>query len=384
MNLDQRLRVLIAGDSIVAGYPTASGFRKKLRESLPESVVEFVGPNVDAAGLRHGGYHGHPSKSLVKKLPELLADRPDIAIIMVGGNGIPDTTPEDVGQEVSALAKGLVDGGVRGVYVSKIADVSLFSEHVRAYNEQIALQCLLPNVHVIDIGGAVGPADRGSPYYADDCHPNELGYDRMADVPLAQVFGQTPQPITRVGASGESPTSLLQRADQELKSAYPEMTSEMRAVFIKSCHEITGLGQSGDWAPFGVASNNVGAIVYRPGHDATYFMGRDGVKYAKYPTLKEGLIAAVEAYEHIISPDVPERPSFRRPVLTRPYPEATANFNLHGGKPILRISVRGSSDAEPTGNPFSYANLGVLVIAGALFAGTLALRPGHNAPPSHR
>lgn len=392
------IRCMMIGDSVMEGHPTRSGLRGRVADVLKNRPIEFVGPFTDEDGCTHAAFSGHSTSNILKNLDAILSYRPDIVVFMAGGNGIPDTPPQQIEKEIVTILAAFLRSGTSVIYLSKIADVEGFSGHVNAYNEAIErVSETHSQIHLIDMGGVVGKAHRGSPFYSDPAHPNQNGYDAMGAYLLGEVFGlKEIAPSVSVGG-GDIGESIL-RAKQAIDGAYPALNPKIRQYAL-AIGNLFQFGERGDLAPFGVSSHNWGALPYQPRRDPAFFDVK-GRRLSKFPKAEDGAIAFVEAWA---TPDVllaiesgdtgtvaevSGLPAIA-PQLQASLDAVSARLGeapvgrLAGSHHYKLASVGGEGD--PSGSPFSWGNVGVLAVVGVLFGATLGMRVKDSvAAPSQR
>jgi lysophospholipase L1-like esterase len=389
------IRCMMIGDSVMEGVPTRSGLRGRVQEALKGRPIEFVGPFTDKDGCTHAAFSGHSIKNILKNLPELLTYRPDMAVFMAGGNGLPDTEPSEIEREIATVLAAFLRNGTSVIYLSKIADVEGFSDQIAAYNAAIErVSDSHSQIHLIDIGKVVGKANRGSPFYSDPAHPNQLGYDAMGAYLLGEVFGiKDASPSAAVGG-GDIGDPIL-RAKEVIDEAYPRLAPAL-CRYALAVGNLRSFGERGDLAPWNMPSHNWGALPYRARRDPSHFDLR-GVRLAKFPSAEEGCIAFVEAWA---------TPEVRRAVATGDTVEVASAMGDADGAPRLQRSLEAvaktlgeqpcgglatvphfrlasvGAEPEPTGSPFSWWNVGVLGVVGLIFGATLGLKGGGGRKPS--
>ena len=392
------IRCMMIGDSVMEGVPTRSGLRGRVQEALKGRPIEFVGPFTDLDGHSHAAFSGHSTSNILKNIDALLSYRPDVVIFMAGGNGLPDTPPHQIEREIATILASFLRGGTAAIYLSKIADVEGFSDHVAAYNEAIErVGASHSQIHLIDIGGVVGKAHRGSPFYSDPAHMNQMGYDAMGVYVLGEVFGMK-EVAPSVSVGGGDIGDPILRAKLAIDEAYPALNPKLRQYAL-AIGNLFRFGERGDLAPSGIASHNWGALVYDAKRDPSYF-DANGHRLAKFPGAEEGAIAFVEAWANadvllaIESGDtgtvaeVSGLPAIA-PQLQASLDAVSARLGeapvgrLAGSHHYKLASVGGEGD--PSGSPFSWGNVGVLAVVGVLFGATLGMRVKDSvAAPSQR
>lgn len=298
---------LCIGESTTSGYPTVSGYRGKVHRVVGHEW-EAVGPFVDAAGLRHAGFPGQTSDAILSHVPQLLGFRPDLVIVSAGLNDLPYKAPYEVSRNVRAISDAFAGQGA-DVRPLLLTDADGVTAQVSAYNRAILDACgrAYP---VVPAGPAAGPAGKGRAAFADEGHPSQLGYDRMADAILRDVFGvdaatiAASRPSAATGALTNE--SLFRLANDALRTADPAVPAPVRQIALAIGFFESGFGQSGSWAPEGVPSNNWGALTYTGKNAPGWFVHGDtdasgepikgGVKFGKWPTLSEGYVGFYQTW----------------------------------------------------------------------------------------
>lgn len=414
MNSSNVVRCMIVGDSIAACWPSKkSGFRGVLDRELKGRPIEWVGPFVDENGLPYAGFHGYSAARLFDQAPELVSYRPDLVLFSGGLNGLPDQPASEVGDYVNALAQTFLANGTRAFHILGLTDVRDLSPKVDAYNEALSRvpeSCQGAHFHP-GVGAVLGRVTPGNPYFVDECHPSDLGHEKLAREILRDVFQTDARPSVSVGGE-PSATELWQLANDAFKAAYPSLNDSIRQAALAIGYFETKFGQVGSWAPGGDPSNNWGALVYRPGRDPGYIIHGDqdaqgnptAPKFAKYPTLQDGAIAFFETWA---KPDTYQAAAngdtwgIAKAMYVHHYYTGTSGSayerilayargiqaiavmgaGLLGEKPALALNAPPAPPGTATGSPFSGGNLLALVGAVGIFAGTLFMKSG---PPRAR
>lgn len=157
-------RVVALGDSLVYGYGA-------------QTTGGFV-PLVSAAAgvpIANAGVNGDTTDDVLARLPSVLAQKPDIVILLVGGNDalhkVPQATTEANFEKIISLLQGagtrVLLVGVLGGYPSD-PYASMFSKLSKSYDVP-----LVPNI----LSGLI----LHSAYMSDEVHPNDAGYQKVAD-----------------------------------------------------------------------------------------------------------------------------------------------------------------------------------------------------------
>jgi len=208
------LRVMPLGDSITFGYPNG-GYRPHLYDLLTAASygnIQFVGSETSCPGtlpsnaIHHEGHSGYMITSgttsdgvsrggLTDNIGTWLgaggAD-PNVVLLMIGVNDIANdyecgTAPDRLSGLISMISNqttGLKPNAQ--LIVAQIAPTAVdgINARIEAYNADVASvvsahRALGENVSLVDMYSALNPSTDIS---ADLIHPNQNGYDKIADV----------------------------------------------------------------------------------------------------------------------------------------------------------------------------------------------------------
>lgn len=214
----KRPAVLTLGDSIVLGTGSTSlwSFRKDLQVLLGAGVFDFVGGDTDPdfAEGSYGNHHdGHGSKTTGNALTDFPLNRilnaslhkpsakNSMVLIHLGTNdvhlGVAEATSVQNMIDIVTLIHNY-DSTI-DVYVAKIIPDRIGSEEtlVDSYNSalntaMVALQGSLPktNLYIVDMNAAFENLANCNPLsacYSDTIHPNDTGYQIMANTWYAEI-----------------------------------------------------------------------------------------------------------------------------------------------------------------------------------------------------
>lgn len=231
------IRIMPLGDSITAGYtdnptwnvPFGFGYRSGLYQRLTNAnySFQFVGASgepwngvfgvpktVTAPDLRtlgqdkHRGYGGWGIQGISDNISSwLAADNPDVILLMIGINDIPQGgmgNPTTVETKLDALVGTIVNRKPNAhLIVAQIIPYAASTEQIVNYNKYIK-NTLVPkyaklgkNVTTVDqysnfltSGGAID-----STLYSNGInHPNAVAYDRMAQTWFTGIQAVVPEP----------------------------------------------------------------------------------------------------------------------------------------------------------------------------------------------
>lgn len=198
------LRIMPLGDSITMGsYSAVSplpgrriGYRKKLYDDLAARAndryrIEFVGSQQDGqaellSDARHEGYGGYTTRQIADGVFEWLTANPaDIVLLHVGTNDI-SSDPRATAASIDLVLE-RIDAWERlnypiWVFIARIVQ-RLDGRSVAAFNDDLAARVVArKNTRriVVDQQTGAGLIYATSGDMADDLHPNQSGYDRIA------------------------------------------------------------------------------------------------------------------------------------------------------------------------------------------------------------
>lgn len=202
--IDGALRIMPLGDSITMGTYTATspsddrsiGYRLKLYNDLASTAagrynVDFVGTARNGETLMqdpdHEGHGGYLAQQIADGINQwLTAAPPDIVLLHIGTNDL-STNPNASAAPVSAILQNIESWGQANyppwVFVARIIERTDGSS-VTAYNDDIAARVAARNNNRLFLvnqqtGAQLIYSTSGD--MADNVHPNQSGYDKMAN-----------------------------------------------------------------------------------------------------------------------------------------------------------------------------------------------------------
>lgn len=213
--IDGAVRVMPVGDSITAGSPgatpaTAIGYRKKLYtdlEALSSNYgVRFVGnlAHGETSGLAppNNQHEGHPgycdgptgcsNDNVADNIVTWLNAAPaDVLLLHIGTNDF-STNAADVSTILDNINTWASGNYPVTTFVARIIPASNGGLYVNTFNNNVAaIATNRPNVRVLMVNQQTGagihnttdPAGNtaNAAFMADNLHPNQAGYDKMAD-----------------------------------------------------------------------------------------------------------------------------------------------------------------------------------------------------------
>jgi lysophospholipase L1-like esterase len=203
------LRLLMLGDSIAAGLG-AERPKDTLGARLARGLAKELHRPVE---LRTGAVVGSESSALAAQLERLGPSyRPDVAVIVVGGNDVTHRVP--VAESVSHLEEAILALCDRGaaVVVGTCPDLGLLRpvpQPLRALGSRMSRQLAVAQAaaatrngaHAVSLRHVVGPFFITNPdemFSLDRFHPSAMGYKRTAEALLPSV-------LTALGMRAELP-----------------------------------------------------------------------------------------------------------------------------------------------------------------------------------
>lgn len=164
-------RIVAFGDSLVTGYgaTTQGGFVSLLSQDLGMPIENL-------------GRNGDTTASAQERLQTLLLREPDIVILLLGGNDalrrVPASTVE---QNLESMITIITDTGAKVVLLGVTGGLPFSDPYPSMFDRLSAL----PNVVYVSnvLSGIFGRRDLMS----DGIHPNEAGYQRIAERVLPAV-----------------------------------------------------------------------------------------------------------------------------------------------------------------------------------------------------
>ncbi|MCW1248801.1 SGNH/GDSL hydrolase family protein [Acaricomes phytoseiuli] len=203
--LGDPLQLLVLGDSIAAGLGA-----ERPKDTLGARLARGLAKRSERAVRLHtAAVVGSESSALAQQLSDLPEDyRPDLAVIVVGGNDVTHRIPP--GQACSRLAAAIEAlqklgasvvigtcpdlGTLRPVPQPLRSVASLASRRMAALQAQTARRC---GAEYVMLGRIVGPMFRDEPeamFSIDRFHPSSTGYRRTAKAMLPVLLRQLSAP----------------------------------------------------------------------------------------------------------------------------------------------------------------------------------------------
>ena len=164
------LRLLVLGDSLVAGYglAVADGFVAQLQEALRSRGLRV--------SVQDAGVSGDTSAGGLARLDWALAEKPDAAIVELGGNdGLRGLAPAATRANLNAILDRLAARGIPTLLAGMLAPPNLGAEYGREFASVYQdLARTRPDIvfYPFFLEGVAGDASLNQ---ADGIHPNPAG-----------------------------------------------------------------------------------------------------------------------------------------------------------------------------------------------------------------
>lgn len=181
-----RVRVVVLGDSLVAGYglPLEQAFPARLEAAL-RSAGHYV-------SVINAGVSGDTSAGGLARLDWMLADKPQVVIVELGANdALRGLDPEGTRANLDAILARLEATGVRVLLAGMKAPRNLGAEYAAAFDRiypELAARHKIP-LYPFFLKGVAGDPRLN---LADGIHPNAAGVERMVAGILPMVLQMLP------------------------------------------------------------------------------------------------------------------------------------------------------------------------------------------------
>lgn len=173
--LRQQIKVLFFGDSLVAGY----GLSNPDRDSLPakmQTASQRMGEST-AIQVVNMGVSGDTSSGALARLPQVIAERPDIVIIVLGGNDVLRAVDPDITfNNLDVILKELERNGIYCMLAGMKAPPNLGSDYASRFNRIYTKLSQSRNIafYPFILEGVAGNMTYNQ---RDGIHPNPEGVD---------------------------------------------------------------------------------------------------------------------------------------------------------------------------------------------------------------
>jgi len=169
------VKIAVLGDSL------AAGFGVKPAESFPARLEAGLKAQGRAVTILNHGVSGDTTAGGLDRIDWMLADKPDIVLVELGGNdALRGTDPAATERNLTAIVEKLKAAGVTVWLAGMLAPRNLGSDYVTAFDglyKRIAEKYQVPLYPFILDGVAQDP----SFIQADGIHPNPKGAQVVAD-----------------------------------------------------------------------------------------------------------------------------------------------------------------------------------------------------------
>lgn len=169
------IKIAVLGDSLAAGYGV------KPAESFPARLEADLKAQDRAVTVLNHGVSGDTTAGGLDRIDWMLADKPDIVLVELGGNdALRGTDPAVTEKNLVAIVEKLKAAGVTVWLAGMLAPRNLGSDYVTSFDglyKRIAEKYQVPLYPFILDGVAQDPAF----IQADGIHPNPKGAQIVAD-----------------------------------------------------------------------------------------------------------------------------------------------------------------------------------------------------------
>ncbi|KAI9737115.1 MAG: hypothetical protein M1834_000706 [Cirrosporium novae-zelandiae] len=183
------LRILPLGDSITFGFKstTGNGYRRNLQVLLLNNTVEYIGSVTSGHMVdnHHEGHNGAIINQIAQFAKRSLGERPNVVLLMAGTNDMvknvhPHHAPHRLGNLIDEVTEACPDAVVlvaqliQNAHEENQRRIEQYNKHVLEVVEERAAD----NRHVMSVDMSVVKPR----YLSDGLHPNDKGYQIIADV----------------------------------------------------------------------------------------------------------------------------------------------------------------------------------------------------------
>jgi len=193
------LRILAFGDSLTHGYGLAAG------ETFPEQLAAVLSAKGYEVAVLNGGNSGDTTASGRTRLDWVLAERPEIAIVELGGNdGLRGLDPSATYANLDAILMRFRAEGVAVLLAGMLAPRNLGREYTAAFDAVFPALADKYGVAFYPFfldGVALDPALN----QPDGIHPNAAGARRIAEriaPKVIELIDSLGRPVQRVEGAG--------------------------------------------------------------------------------------------------------------------------------------------------------------------------------------
>ncbi|MBN6189203.1 hypothetical protein JQN58_20325 [Aneurinibacillus sp. BA2021] len=176
------MKLLGLGDSITWGYPNGP------TDSWLTILAEKRG-----AECINMGVNGETTAQMLRRVPQVLAEQPDIVFFLGGTNDAYQEAPlEEFKRNVTAIAAQITETAAATLFVCLPTPVQETAAEAlllgyREWLRQFAADNHLPLIDFYEPLRNPQTGNLEGEYDTDGCHPSRKGYEKMAEVALANM-----------------------------------------------------------------------------------------------------------------------------------------------------------------------------------------------------
>lgn len=189
------LRILPLGDSITFGIGSSDGnsYRGDLQKELAGNNVTFIGTQKSGkmANNAHEGHSGWLISMIAGAAKNALPMRPNVVLLDAGGNDMlwgpdPADAPTRLGSLIDQIVVACPDAAllVANLLPTWVADAEKRMQVFNAAVPGVIAQRAQAGKHVLEVDMAAPLTTKD---LSDGVHPNDVGYQKMADAWYAGI-----------------------------------------------------------------------------------------------------------------------------------------------------------------------------------------------------
>ena len=199
----QAVRILAFGDSLVHGYGLAT------QDSFPVQLERALRDAGHPVEVLNGGNSGDTTAAGLARLDWALSDRPDLAIVELGGNdGLRGIDPEETYRNLDAILTRLAADDIPVLFTGMLAPRNLGADYADAFDAVFPRLAAAHGVafYPFFLDGVAMRPELNQP---DGIHPNAAGVARVVERILPSVVRLIESYETRgsESRSGETPNA---------------------------------------------------------------------------------------------------------------------------------------------------------------------------------
>jgi len=177
----QGLRILAFGDSLVHGYGLATD------DTFPAQLERALRDAGRPVEVLNGGNSGDTTAAGLARLDWALSDRPDLAIVELGGNdGLRGIDPDETYRNLDAILTRLEAEGIPVLFTGMLAPRNLGADYAEAFDAVFPRLAAAHGVafYPFFLDGVAMRPELNQP---DGIHPNAAGVARVVERILPSV-----------------------------------------------------------------------------------------------------------------------------------------------------------------------------------------------------